>query len=310
MRKKQTLLPLALMLAMLICCAFGACAEDEDISIGITVYDLRNQYFDTLLKGACARADEMGVQLIVNDPASDTEAQVRALYNFIAMDVDAIIVCSLDVEATEEPLKLAREKGIRIISQSSKTDTRDIWVSAAEWEMGYVCGKGCGKWLAEKYGKEAAPYVVVMGWDVIPSQIARGDAMEAAILEYMPNANIIRRNANTTYQGISQILDVLRKYPDVTAVTCLNDTTALGIYSVIKDKGYDTDDFYIGGIDAVKEALELIKTECAYRATVDIIPYENGKLDVSLAVQLVRGENVPETYDIPAKLVTYESLNK
>lgn len=312
-REMKKIAKLCLMWALAALLILPACVWAEEgatapLRIGITVYDLNNPYFATLLSGARERAAELGIELIENDPASDVQTQLKALYNFIAMDVDAIIVCGLDVEACEEPLRQARERGIKIVSQSSKSNTRDIWVSADEWDMGYECGVGCGKWLLERYGADAEPCVLVANWDVIHTQIARGDGMEAGIREYAPNAVIIRRNANTIYQGINVMEAVLKEYPDVTAVTCINDATAIGVYSVIQEKGYDSDDFYIGSIDATEDAIKIIRTGCAYRATVDLMPFDNGKLDVSLAIQLINGERVPETYVIPAKLITQEDL--
>ena len=282
--------------------------ETEGLKIGLSVYDLANPYFVSVANGAQARCDELGIELIIDDPKSDAAAQVTALDNFITMEVDAIIVCPLDTAACESVVQEAKEKGIAIISQSSCTETHDVWVSADEYNMGYVCGEGAADWILENYGEEADFTVAVLGWDQISTQIARGDGMEAANSEKCPNVNIVRQDANTSAQGQSVADSLLQAYPDLQAVVCINDATGIGVYSAVQAAGKDNDDFYIGSIDATDEAIAQIQEGGAYRATVDLIPYENGGIDVDLAVQLINGETVDDYYEIPAKLVTAEDL--
>ena len=122
--------------------AADASGTTEGLKIGLSVYDLANPYFVSVANGAQARCDELGIELIIDDPKSDAAAQVTALDNFITMEVDAIIVCPLDTAACESVVKEAKDKGIAIITQSSCTETHDVWVSADEYNMGYVCGEG------------------------------------------------------------------------------------------------------------------------------------------------------------------------
>lgn len=288
--------------------AAEAAGSTEGLKIGLSVYDLANPYFVSVANGAKAKCEELGIELIVDDPKSDAAAQVTALDNFITMEVDAIIVSPLDVAACESVVKEAKEKGIVVISQSSCTETHDVWVSADEYNMGYVCGGGAADWIVEKYGADADFTVAVFCWDQISTQIARGDGMEDAILEKCPNINIVRQDANTTAAGQSVADSLLQAHPDLQAIVCINDAAGIGAYSAVQAAGKDTTDFYIGSIDATDEAKAQIQKGGAYQATVDLIPYENGGIDVELAVQLINGETLDDTYVIPAQLVTAKDL--
>jgi ABC-type sugar transport system substrate-binding protein len=302
---------LALSLVLL---AFSACSkgsgssDSKKIKVGITVYDLANPYFVTVVNGAKAKCDELGIELIVDDPKSNSAAQVTALENFIAMEVDAIICSPLDPAACEGVVRDAMSKGIKVISQSSKTDSNDTWVSADEYNMGQTCGQGAGKWIAEKYGADAKIKCAVFGMDKIPTQILRGDGMEDGIKEFAPNVTIIRQDANTTADGQRVADALLQANPDLQVVVCINDATAIGVLSAVQGANKDNDSFYIGGIDATQEALDVIKKGNSFRATVDLIPYENGGIDIDLVMKLLNGESVPETYVIPAKLITFADL--
>lgn len=282
----------------------------KGMKIGLTVYDLGNPYFVTVQNGAQAKCDELGIELVTNDPKSDSAAQVTAIDNFITMGVDAIICCPLDTAAVEGSLQKAKEAGIKIVSQSSCSDTRDVWVSADEWDMGHVAGDACGKWLEQKFGKDSKPTVAVLSWSKIATQIKRGDGMEDGIKEHVAGANVIRQDANTTEQGQSVADSLLQANPDLCAVVCINDATGIGVLSAVQAANKDNDNFYIGAIDATQEGLELVKANNCYRGTVDLIPYENGGIDVELCVQLVNGEKVEDPYVIPAKNVDSSNVDE
>lgn len=306
----KKLFALVLAVAMLLT---GVVASAEELAckkIGMTVYDFANPYFVTVYNGAKARCDELGIELIINDPKSDVSAQINALENFITMEVDAIICSALDTAAAEDVLQRAKEAGIKIVSQSSCNDTRDVWVSAEEFNMGWTNGRGLGEWLVEKYGADSTPTVAVFGWDVISTQVLRGDGMVAGILECVPGAKVIRQNANTPQQGQEVADSVLQANPDLCGIVCLNDAGAIGAYSAVQAANKDNEDFYIGGIDATAEAISIIAGDCAFRATVDLIPYENGAIDVDLCVALCAGEEVEDPYVIPAKLVNIDNIGE
>lgn len=280
----------------------------EGMKIGLTVYSLDNPYFVEVANGAQARCDELGIELIVDDPHSDIGAQVDAIENFITQQCDAIICCALDTAACEGVLQEAQSKGIKIISQSSCNDTRDIWVSADEYNMGWVCGDGAGRWLEEHYGADTDVTALVCGWDVISTQILRGDGMRDGILEHCPNVKIVRQDADKTAEGNSVANSVLQANPDLQAVVCINDAAAIGVYAAVQAAGKDNDDFYIGAIDNTAEGRNAIAEGGCYRATVDLIPFDNGGIDVDIAVRLVNGETLEDPYVIPARLVTQEEV--
>ena len=48
----------------------------EGLKIGLSVYDLANPYFVSVANGAQAKCDELGIELIIDDPKSDAAAQV------------------------------------------------------------------------------------------------------------------------------------------------------------------------------------------------------------------------------------------
>lgn len=109
MKKILAVLLAVCMLVMLVCGCSGKKTEEDSqqggdkagkLKIGLSVMDLSNSYFAEFANGAQKYADENGIDLIINDPQSDTQKQVSAIENFISSGCDAIVVSALDAESS------------------------------------------------------------------------------------------------------------------------------------------------------------------------------------------------------------------
>lgn len=282
--------------------------ETKNYRIGFSMWEFGNSYFVSLRDGAQEKADELGIELIIADPNNDPAQQVADIENFITMEVDAIIVCAIDTSAVDGVIKEAIDKGIKVIAQSIEIENCDVFAATEEYDIGYVVGKGAGQWIQEKYG-EAAIECALFCLDSNTSTILRGDGMRDGILEYAPNAQIVaRQDANTAALGQSVADSLLQAYPKLQVIVCMNDATALGALSAVEGAKRGNDDFYIGGLDNTDEARAAIATGGAMRATLDNIPYKNGKIDIGLCVDLIEGKTVDSRYVIDVELVTYDDI--
>ena len=102
--------------------------------------------------------------------------------------------------------------------------------------------------------------------------------------------------------------NILQANPDVDVLVCVNDAGALGGYEAVMAAGKESDTFYIGGLDATQEALDKIKEGTIYRATVDIQPYETGKLFVDTALEVLSNGPIEDTIVIPMKVVDESNI--
>ena len=53
-----------------------------------------------------------------------------------------------------------------------------------------------------------------------------------------------------------------------------------------------TDTVFVGGIDATPEARSKIDEKTAFRASVDNVPFANGRQDVDIAMDLIAGKKI------------------
>ena len=85
-------------------------STDEGYTISISVLNLTGQFFIQLVDAAQENeADATGCTLMTNSCDSDSAKQITALENFISAGCDAIIVCAVDSEASQN-LLLQRQK--------------------------------------------------------------------------------------------------------------------------------------------------------------------------------------------------------
>lgn len=280
----------------------------EPIKIGVCAADLSNPYFIKLIQGIEDRAQEIGgIELIVTDPKQDPSKQIAAVENFISLDVDGIIMIAFQPESIESYLETAMGKGIKVLAQSTLVENCDVYASAKDADMGYALGLAAGKYIKESLGGEAE--VAILNYPDIPQIIEREEGIEKGILELAPNANIVgTAKAGTPEEGMSATETLLQTFKDINVICAINDAGALGAYNAVEAAGKADGDFFIGGVDAIEQALEKIAEGGIYRATVDTDPYNNGIMDIDLMLKLISGEQVDAEVQVEVKAVSYEDL--
>jgi ABC-type sugar transport system substrate-binding protein len=281
--------------------------QKDKTVIGVSVLDLDNPYYIQIVKGIKSKAEEFHMEVEINDSESDSNQQLAAIKKFVDQNVDVIIVAALNPLILEDTLKQAMDKGIKVIAQSTCLENCNIFIAAEEWEMGYTIGCGAGQWIRDKLNGEAE--VGIIDYPRIPQIINREKGIKDGLEEFSPHAVIVdSQQAGNPYEGEQATQEMLKNHLNINAIVSVNDAGALGAFNIVQKTGKDKNLFFIGGVDATPEALDKIKDDTIYRATVDISPYLNGEIDVNFANKLIKGQIVPYKYSIDSKLVTRENI--
>lgn len=284
--------------------------DDEKITIAYSVQTLENQYFVTISEGFKKYCEENGITSIVADGKQDAAEQVSQVENFIAQQVDAIVISPVNDKALVDVVAQAKEAGIPVIACNQDFEGSDAFITIPEYELGKALGDVTGKYITETWGDEAVE-VLVLDYPEIESIIARGNGIREGILEYAPNANIVQSiSANTPEKGAAAMETALQKFPNIKVVAGVNDSGVLGAYEVVVAAGKATDDFYMGGMDATDQALDLIKQGTAYKATIDINPKGTGKIIVDTVLKVLEQGPLTEEVVIDLNAVTKENVDE
>ncbi|MBP1993866.1 sugar ABC transporter substrate-binding protein [Paenibacillus eucommiae] len=279
---------------------------EKKLKIGFTVANLANTYFVDLSEGVKTRAQELGYTVTVHDGKGDAANQVSAVENFITQKMDVIVISPVDEKALEPAVKEAKKANIVVISSNQNIVGSDAFLTVPEHGYGSAIGEVAGKWIAEKLNGEAE--VAIIDFPELKSIIERADGIREAIIKHAPNAKIVaNQSANTVEKGMKAMETILQAHPNVKVVAAVNDAGALGVYEVVKAAKKDTPDFFIGGLDATQEALQKIKEDTIYRATIDIDPNGMGKQIVDTAVKVMQDGPIAEPIAVNMKTVTIDN---
>ena len=272
-------------------------AANGQLRVGYTTMDLANPYFIALSGGMQELADELGIELHVHDAKQDAAAQVEAIENWITMELDAIIISPFDTEAIRDVTRRAHEAGIPLINGNQEyTGHKDAFATVPEFPYGQSIGVQAGEWIRDNLDGEAE--VAILTREAIGSIVERTEGIIDGIHQFAPNAQIVsRQEALTPAEGQTATENILQANPNVQVIVCFNDSGALGAYEAVMAAGRDSDVFFVGGVDAVPDAIARIKEGGIYRATVDIDPWGTGGLFLRIALDVIENGLRPFSED-------------
>ena len=294
MKKLVSILLAAMLIAAML--APMAIAETKQVTIGMSIPQMANPYFVSVMNGVQKKCDELGYKLIPVDAGYDVAKQVSDFENFGNQGVDCVIACPIDSNALVPVVDKLKEKGIIVISFAQVIENANAIFTLDEYTYGVSIGTNAAKWINEKLGGKAQ--VLIISQDNVEAVVARGNGIQETIEKLCPNAQIVARQAgDNPTKGMEITENIMQQYPDVRVITGNNDSGPLGAYEAILGLGLskeELDKFYIGGGDATPEAIAKMKEENSiYRATVDLSPFQTGVDTVTTLADFLKN-GVPE----------------
>ena len=312
---------LIIFLLVLLTVSFIGCKKAPvGYRIGYTTMDLANPYFVSIVGGMEQRAKELGVTLITHDARQDPAAQVAGIENFIAQKLDAIIITPFG-DAHTDVARRAYEAGIPIINLNQEyTGHKDLFFTIPENEYGLMIGVQAGRFIRDTLG--GAADVGILTREAIPSIVERTEGIISGIRQFAPNARVVsRQEALTPAEGMAAAEIMLAANRNLQVIVGFNDSTALGAYEAVVAAGRASDRFFVGGVDAVPEAIARLKEGGIYRGTVDIDPFGTGRQCIDLSLEFINGTRARRAYSeapiprdtwisFPSREVTQENVRQ
>lgn len=312
MKKAKIILIVGLLLITVIttvsCQKEKALEKKDAVQVGFAVVDISMGYWSEQIEGAQAKADELGIELIVYNSDADPSREINVMENWISQGVDAIIISAVDPQALAPYVKQAREKGIPVIAAIHDLKEYDAFVDQDEYMLGVMTGELAGQWIAENLEPDSE--FAVLGFDGLEHVIIRGDGMVDGVINIAPEATLVaRQDCNgRTDLGMQVAESMMQAYPNLRVFVAVNDACAIGVYEAIKASGKSLDDFCVVGSDGSKEAFEKIAENSILRGTIDLNPFGAGQLEVQYAYDLINNKDVAKTTTAPMQTITYENL--
>lgn len=260
--------------------------EQESWKIGFSGIDMENPYFLTLESAIKEEVDGKNCELIVKDPKTDPDMQASQIQEMIDEGINAIILSPVDWEKITPSLEALKEADVKIVNvdtQVKEMDYVDAYIGSDNKNAGYLCGKDLVEKLPEG-GK-----VLILECPTMNSINERITGFEEAIADKgfeVVGRSDTKGDLNT---ALSAAETLLKEHPDVSAIMCGNDPTALG--ALVAANAAQLQNVYIYGVDGSPEIKkELEKENSLIAATGGQSPIEIGKESAKVALSVLNKE--------------------
>lgn len=326
---------IALLLALVMVFALGACAKDnapaeendtadtaqtdttdtedtgsseEGYSVDVFMKSNSGDFWKAVELGAEAAGAEYNVQVSVFACDSETnyDQQIQQVESSISRGVDAIAIACLDSEALAPVVESATEKGIKVISYNGILNSDAILTHIAT--DNYAAGEMAGEALAKAMGGKGK-YVVLGAAEGVQNNRDRSEGCIAYITENYPDMELIASDYmdNDMSVATSMINDWITANPDLGGIFTNNETGTIAAATVFQERDKVGQIAHVG-FDATVQTVAQI-TDGITDSIVSQQPYTMGYLSVEKCVELLEGKEVPETIDTGALLVTAENAD-
>lgn len=305
MKKLLTAMLALLMLVGII--AIPAMAEDDDIYIAMFPKGYTGDFWKSVEAGAQQAAEDLGVTITFEGPQSETdlEGQIRLIENAIIKEPDVIAIAPLDSIGNVPVIESANEKGIKVITFNSKLES-DIpltHVATDNWVAGEMAGQKLGELLGGQ-GK----YAVIGAVESVKNNRDRSDGAVSYIEENYPDMELItiQYTEGDLNRALSAASDIITANPDIAGFFTNNETTTIGLATVLQEKGLAGEIVHVG-FDATLQTVGYLE-DGTTAAIVSQNPYNMGYMAVEKALAAYNGEALEPEYDTGVAMVTVENL--
>ncbi len=285
--------------------ATAAAPRDTNaLVIGVSLLNLSSEFIVMLQTALTAKANELGVNLLISDAQRSAERQVQQVENFIAQRVDAIILNPCEVEASSPAVDKARAAGIPLVNVNSETrSVPDAFVGSRDEESAELAMD----YIAQRLGGRGN-VVMMHGFMGQAAQLKRDQGARAVLARY-PDLNLLAHQ--TAEWDRARAIALMENWiqahgTHIQAVFAQNDEMGMGALIALEQARLK-DRVVVASVDAIADALQAVKDG---RLDATVFQDARGQAATALetAVKLARKQPVDQQVLLPFRRVTRENV--
>ncbi len=291
--------------------AFAAGQEEEDgvLRVAATFGDLGNPFFYTMGQGVEDAAKEIdpNAEVTVVSSGYDLNTQVDQMENFVANNVDIIVLNAADTAGIAPAVRRAKEAGVIIVAADVDADGG---VDATVTSNNYQAGVQAGQYIVDQLDGEGD--IVIINGPPVSAVIDRVDGA-MSVFEENPDINILSDNQNAGGNregGLRVMTDLLTAYDTIEAVFAINDPTGIGADLAIQQANRE-DEMFVVGVDGAPDAVVALNdSDSTFEASASQDPYTMAVRAVQIGHGILEGDDPPEEKVlIPTQLITRDNVD-
>ena len=269
------------------------------------VVDGTNDFWKALILGAKMAAKEYNADIEIKAPAeeNDVEGQNQLLKESIKEKPDAILFSPSSFTESDELLKEAKEKKIKISFIDSYVDEplQDLTVATDNLEAGELLGKIAASLLGPE--DQIANVSHVKG---VSTAVEREEGFRKGLGDLADNIVEVVY-CNSRYELSRQLtIELMEKYPDLKMIAGMNEYSSVGAARAVKASGAK-DRVAVVGVDSSQEAVQLMENG-VFKGLVVQKAFKMGYLGVKETVRMLRGKSYQKDVNSGCQLVTPENM--
>lgn len=273
----------ALLLAAVMAFSMTAVASADEApapgKIGFVTFGLGGDFFQMLADEYVKVMTEAGWEATYVDGQFDPATQISAMENYIAQEVDCIIIWAVAAGAVANVVQQARDAGIKVIAFVGELEDADAWMISDDAALADFLCKVAAKWIDEAYAdaEDHSVPVAVFSCRTAETGVLQADEL-IKIAEFSDKAGEVREvelQSEDAADGMSAAENLYVTNPEIKVFLSAHNGLAQGINSYYTGLSSpvteyaDMGIFCINGDDAVAESIKASQENAEpLRATV------------------------------------------
>lgn len=297
MKKLIAMILAAVMLLALAGCSGGTEKPSDDnksITIGVSFRNLQDIFYQNLRDAVQAKADELGVELIIEEANNDADKQYSQVQDLVTKKVDAIILAPVATSGSSTAVQLAADANIPVFTIDNPSDSDKVISHIAT--DNYLGGQKAAEYMSSKVLPDGGK-IVLITLPTVESCLDR----EQGFLDYLKEKNITNIEILDSLSGkgdsneaMSVMQDFITKYGDeINAVYTVTDGMGFGVKSAIETSNLD---IKIVSFTGNPQALAYIAEDTCFTATMHQDAQAMGGRCVENILAYLKGETVEAKY--------------
>ena len=327
MKKLLTLIPAICLTAWLGCGGGGTDSADNNSGgdsgngepakeKGVIAYSpltLSNPFFKVIGDHIKAEAEKNGYTVLMVDPDLDVKKQSDQIDDFIAKNVTAIVLVPCDRLSVGPAVQAANKAGIPVFTVDAKCAAENAKIEGHVGTDNFQGGELAGKAMVDALGDQGGK-VLILDFKKANSCVLRVGGFKKVIDAHNKTAtgkieivSELDGNGDRT-KGYQSTADALQAHDDLDAIFAINDPSALGAYTAVKEANRE-DKIKIIGFDGQLDGKQAIKDGKIFADPIQH-PDKMGRQIVQLIMKYQAGEKFEAETLIPATLYNKTEADK
>ena len=269
------------------------------------VEDSTNDFWKALILGTKMAAKEYNADIEIKAPneENDIERQNELLKEAISEEPDAILFSPSSFTESNDLLKEAKEKGIRISFIDSYTEEKvqNLTVATDNLEAGEKLGKFASTLLGPD--DQIAIVAHVKG---VSTAVEREEGFRKGLGDLAKNIVEVVYCDSQYEKSRKLTQELMEKYPNLKMVAGMNEYSSVGAARAVKAAGAK-DRIQVVGVDSSQEAVQLMENG-VFKGLVVQKAFKMGYIGVKETILMLRGKSYEKDINSGCELVTPDNM--